>query len=239
MRTGSTGNLGAWLALPLLLLAGCQNGPSLTGGGGGGSRMTNDPLLGGGPPIPTDTATARGPNRDTSAATVGRGVGNPSRPAGPLPPLPSPSGSTSPAALTSGNNGTLDPAATLRIGGGNPRDGDWRGPGETPKHSFQTSPTPPGPQPTPGGDTAPAVNLPPLTLASHRSADLSLEQLKRRVEALGAVNPQLYQKGGEWICTCRVPNRQNPSLLHVYEAAADTDVAAVQAILEQIEQDRR
>ncbi len=225
------------LLLLLLLLVGCQGGGARNPSRGG--LVANDPLLGGGSPLPAGQATARGTDRAPYAATVGRDLGQPARPAGPLPSLPSPSGSTSPAALASGATGTLDAAPALRIGSGTntPPDADWRGPGEAPRHSYQSAPT--GPVPPPGSDTTPAVTLPPLTLTSYQGNDQSLDQLLRQVEARGAVQPRLDKKDGEWIFSCRIPNRENPSLLHCYEVAADSNVAAVQAVLDQIRQDRR
>ena len=61
----------------------------------------------------------------------------------------------------------------------------------------------------------------------------------RRIDARKPVQSTLEWKGGEFVCTVRLANQTNPSLVHCYEAAADTRPAAVQAVLEQIEKDGR
>jgi hypothetical protein len=238
--------------LALLLLVGCQTGPSSSltrGGGTGANATTGDPLLGGQPPLPSTGASARGTDR--SAPSTLTGTGNSSRSGGPsgspLNTLPTPSGSTSPAALASGTASTLDPAATLRIPG-NPPDprGDigWRTPGDTPRATIQ----PPAPVGAGGIDTTPAVPLPPLTQVAHRPEGATLEQLLNQVKSRGGIQPQLLDRGNEWFFSCRVmsqvPGSQggfqnNPNLLHCYEATADTSVAAVSAVLEQMDQERR
>jgi hypothetical protein len=223
---------GALLLLPLLLLVGCQGGGASSLGN---RQVANDPLKGiGGPSVDL----ARVPQKDPYAATVGNGIGSPSRPAGPLPSLPTPTGSTSPAALTSGSTSTLDPAPALRIGGGGNvstvPDSAWSGPGETPKNSFQSAPSDPLKGPT--NDVAPAVTIPPLTLTSHRAGTMSLGDLMREVEKRGAIQPKLSKNlEGEWVFSCRLQNLKNASLVHWFEVAADTDTAALQAALEQID----
>jgi hypothetical protein len=208
--------------LALLLGIGCQTAPT---GGGGLARGTidSDPLKGGGPPLPpAGSALARGERLGGTLANQG------GRPSGPLPALPTPSSSTSPAALTAGATSTLDQtAAPLRI----PGDTTWRGPGESPRVTIQP------PAPAAGFDTTPAVPLPATTQVAHLNGATD-EQLLRILQARG-VQPEVRFVANEWLCTCRVPNGNHPNLLHVYEAAADTKAAALQAVIEQIDRDRR
>jgi hypothetical protein len=226
------------LAVPLVLvlLVGCQAGPS----GSLTARQPDfDPLKGNGPPMPPSTGSAvahdtRGPG----ATLTSTGSGNSARTPGTLPLIANPSGSSSQAALVAGPGSSLDQAAPLRIGG-NPatdaRDTGWQRPGEAPRATLQ----PPAPAGPAGTDTVPAVPL-PLNQVAHASG-ATLEQLLQQLRDRGGIQPEAHvnQQTGEWTCTCRIPNRTNPNLLHCYEATADTSVAAAQSLLVQIDQDRR
>jgi hypothetical protein len=70
----------------------------------------------------------------------------------------------------------------------------------------------------------------------------------RLVSGYDQVHAQLTNRGvtykllemtdaGEWKCTCFVPSRQNPNVRRRYVATAPTDLAAMQAVLEQIERE--
>jgi hypothetical protein len=40
---------------------------------------------------------------------------------------------------------------------------------------------------------------------------------------------------GEWQFSCSIPNRQNPNVNRQYRATAATELAAIQAVLDQID----
>ena len=44
---------------------------------------------------------------------------------------------------------------------------------------------------------------------------------------------------GEWKFNCSIPNRQNPSIRRFYESRAGDPLAAVRAVVEQIEKERK
>jgi hypothetical protein len=44
---------------------------------------------------------------------------------------------------------------------------------------------------------------------------------------------------GEWQFSCSLPNRQNPSISHTYQAQGHDPLAAIKAVLEQIDREQR
>jgi hypothetical protein len=218
-----------WSFAQLLPLA-C--GASLVIGCAGDNRSTYDPLIGGTPagqrapmappPVPTPVAAAS----SSSAA---------------LPPLPVARSSTSPAALAGGTGQSLDGSHDpLRIGDPQPGGGAWKG--------SQTGVV--LNRPEPAVDAAPRSNLPPLpgpppTIPGYAltagARTMTYEQGQALLSARGVKVQRLESTGenNEWRFTCAVPNRQNPQISRTYEARAADPVAAVRAMLDQLDKEQR
>jgi hypothetical protein len=161
-------------------------------------------------------------------------------------PLPAPSSSTSTAALAPGAFTPLDPTHDLRIGAGGGSAtgaaGDaWHGRTGAPDVALRQ------PEPTNGGATPRAV-LPvsasgpaPAPVTTAAGSVTTFEQAQVLLKAHGVVWQRLetWGEGGEWKFSCSVPNRQNPNLRQNYEARAGDQLAAVRAVLEQIEREQR
>jgi hypothetical protein len=194
------------------------------------AAANTDPLLG---PV------AVGPARTAGGAGPAPGAA----PAGPLPALPVPGSATSNAALAPGWNQSLDPNRELRIGdhptgAGNP---GWRGPGDVTLNQPEPAGSLAGraeirPLPPAAAPAAPAYS-PPVT-ARGASPEASL---LAQVTARGARYQVLQTWGetGEWKFTCAIPNRQNPNIRRTYEARAGDPLAAIQAVLDQIDHEQR
>jgi len=194
------------LGLMTLFLAGC---------GGPSRQVASDPLVGGQPPLPPTEATARAKDQ-------------------PLPPVPAPSASTSPANLASGGVPTLDGGRDLRIGDNQRDAGGWRG--ETTGVSL-TKPVPPAPAapgPLPPVPVAQMGGLTPAVAAS--STDL-LRVLEQR--GVQGFRLERNRETGEWRCTCSIPSRANPAIKQVYNAAAADAPTALQSVIDQIDRESR
>jgi hypothetical protein len=209
----------------LLLLAGCA----------GEDRPSADPLMGGSPARP---AAGRPPQ----AA------------AGPTPPLPAPSSSTSTAALAPGAFQPLDPNRDLRIGNGDAAgagtktastgNNNWKGQGAQPGVTLnrpepatpETPPLRPEPKPEVRG-VAPSGGL---TLAGGPRT-MSYEQAESVLTAKGVTWQRLETWGdaGEWKFSCSIPNRNNPNIRRTYEARAHDSLGALRAVLDQIDKEQR
>jgi hypothetical protein len=131
-------------------------------------------------------------------------------PAGPLPPLPAPSSTASNAALAS---------APLR-----PLDG---------RHDLRIT--------SPGNGT----EFTPVAVAQNRASPdpggskMTYEQVQARLATLGVTWQKLETANqGEWQFTCAVSNRQNPAISRTYQAQGRDSLAAIQAVLEQIEREQ-
>lgn len=187
----------AVLGLLALGLAGCGGSPRPLG---------NDPLVGGGPPLPTPADAARGKDQ-------------------PLPAVPAPSASTSPANLASGAVPALDgDRGSLRIGE-NDRE---------PGRRF-ASLTPPVPIAQGGVSTLPPVPIVPASSSSGQP------DLFRVLELRGVKGFRLELKpdSGQWRCICSIPDSQNPKYKQNYEATANDPQAAMQSILDKIDRGSR
>jgi hypothetical protein len=184
----------------------------------GGSRTAGDPLYGPTPPPPTPARMAA---QATGAAT-------------PLPPLPAPNSSTSPAALAAGRLQPLDATHDLRIG--KPASDGWRGQGAQAGVLLR--------QPEAVGETPSRPTVPPAGKVTLTAAtrNLSVEQILAQLTTRGV---QFYRletgDNGAYTFHCSIPDRQNPNIQHRYEARGHEPVAAMRAVLEQIEReaDRR
>jgi hypothetical protein len=172
-------------------------------------------------------------------------------------PLPAPSGAIAPAALAAGVVPSPDSRGSIRIPdspipavtpGPNPTAdaGGWRGQG-TPASVTLRTPEPTGDPGARGGAPPAAVppaagspNVTPVAVAAGRG---EYEQLQEMLAKRG-VNWQRLETwgtGGEWKFTCSIPNAQNPSVSRMYEGTAGgrNGLAAVQAVLEQIDRANR
>jgi hypothetical protein len=67
----------------------------------------------------------------------------------------------------------------------------------------------------------------------------SFEQARAQLDARG-INWYRLETGdpGMFKFSCSVPNRQNRTLSRTYEGQASTEIAAIQAVLDQIDRDR-
>ncbi len=214
-RLGSCLVLGA---LCLVLLASCRTTSPEP------KQAPVDPLLGG-PPVQKGTPPSAAPRAD---ATPG---------------LPAPSSSTSPAALANGAVPSLDPNRELSINDRNTGTaatptGGWRGPGSTAAGGapdVQLRPPVPAGAPT----APPRQDAPPLPAATPRVA--TFEQAEDALRARGVTWQRLETAPdtGEWKFSCFIPSRDNPSVHRTYEARARDQVAALQAVLEQIDREQR
>jgi hypothetical protein len=211
----------------VLILAGC---------GGLNQTMGIDPLLGGPPLRPA-----------TAAAPI------PSAPA-PLPvlPLPPTNSSLSTAALAAGAPRPLDNGQDLRIGSpiGSAGNDGWarQGSGSSNQDSqirrmadssgAILQPPQPIAEPPPKRDSVPVSN--PGSLRGSSATVTTFEQAERELKTRGVLLQRLQAVGqnGEWTCRCSMPNPQNPRIHRTYEAQASDPVAAIRAVLEQIDKEQ-
>jgi hypothetical protein len=212
----------------VLLLAGCASE----------DRPASDPLVGG---PPARSATGRSPQAAAGAL------------AGPTPPLPAPSSSTSPAALAPGAFQPLDPNRELRIGNGDTGSGtarttstgnNWKGqnaqPGVTLNRPEPTTPETPPLRPEPKPEARAAAPSGGVTLAGG-SRLMNYEQAEAVLTGKGVTWQRLETWGdaGEWKFSCSIPNRNNPNIRRTYEARAHDSLGALRAVLDQIDRDQR
>jgi hypothetical protein len=200
-----------------LLLAGCLTDERR-------DSIRNDPLRGGGAPIKAtgrDTATPS----PTGTAATGNLSATPTSGAG---------SSASPAALASGSYSPLDPNRPLQIATPQtsqpPATNEWRGEGSFAEaHVERTEPvaTARGASHTLGGFSG----------TSHIT---TYEQARTYLETRGVTWQRLETWGdsGEWKFSCRIPSPQNPYLSRAHEARAHEPIAAMRAVIDQIESER-
>jgi hypothetical protein len=181
-----------------------------------------------------------------TAAPGSRAAALPPAATGPAP-LPAASSATSTAALATGAPQPLDPNHDLRIAGtaqptSNP-GGTWRGQSaladvalQRPETAGET-PSAQRLQPQPVTPTAPAPVYPPT--ASSRVT--TFEQAQVLLRAHGVTWQRLETSGdtGEWKFSCWIPSRENPNNHQTYQARANDQIAALRAVLEQIEREQR
>lgn len=135
-----------------------------------------------------------------------------------VPPLPVSPGTQSVASLAAGGTAkSLDPTRELRIGTpvSNPSPG-------TPQAILV-----PAPQPVARG------------LAPAGTRVCTFEQAQAFLQSRG-VKWQCLQTWGDqgaWKFSCSIPNAKNAYISRTYESQAPTDLAAVQAVIDQIERD--
>jgi hypothetical protein len=230
-------------AMAAALALGCSGMNHNTTGGG----ATIDPLLGGAAIKATVPATPKAASSGPSAS---------------IPPVsPSPGSPASTAALAAGMTRPFDKDRDLRIAAPDANTGSegWAQQGAAPAVAtngngsgavlrgiipVSSSGTPqniPG-NGAPGAASAPAgtVSLPPQGAGSGLRLS-SYEQAETLLKAHGALWYGLEMLGdtGEWKFSCIVPNRQRPGSRRTYEARDRNKLAAVQAVLDQIEKDQQ
>ena len=76
------------------------------------------------------------------------------------------------------------------------------------------------------------------TVPSSLSGITTFEQAKRELEARGALWQRLDMVDGEWKFSCSIPNRQNPRIRRTYEFKASDPIAAIRAVLEQLDKEQ-
>lgn len=186
-----------------------------------------DPLVGGQPPLPPPPAPSQA--NPTGLATLN-----------PLPPPPSafsPTSQTSPAALAAGTPANFDRSQELRIG---------NAPALPPPGPPTTLPPPvPGVTLRQPASSGPAPSwhdsavTPTAAVATPPQAS-SYEQLRQLLLTRGVTYMRLETWGnqGGWRFTCSLLNPHDPSKMRTYEAEAQQDLAAMQAVLDQMDKDR-
>jgi hypothetical protein len=207
-----------WLSAALLpavagLLAGCAPDDF---------AHNQDPLLGGGSAIrPTGPTIAAGPTQPAPQPGV--------------PPLPATSPSGSPAALASAGRGTLDPnRPELRMGGDTAAPAWGVQGGASPGVALQP------PQPLAGSGGAVPLQpkpTPDVQLTGNTTAP-TYQQLKAQLLARGVSVINITTKGEEVTLTCFVPLKDNQNAHQRYDAKGRDELAAMQAVLDQIDKKR-
>jgi len=195
----------------------------------------------------------------TKPAKGGTPAGSSSTPMSSLPPLPPNTPGSSPAALASvpKNNGddlripalqqgpaTRDPWAGVPQGGPPPSALL-----QAPQSGGAAAPVQPvagNVPPQPVSAQTPNANLsqpspPPIASApATSSSEDKFRQAQRELTARGVIGQRLEMTAdtGEWKFSCYVPNRQNPKVHRAYGARAKDPLAAIQAVLEKIDQEQ-
>jgi hypothetical protein len=222
-KTAAYGFASCHLVVCTFVLAGCASD----------NRRVADPLLGG-PPL----AAAQPPAAPPAALgrpTTGNTVAAPAPAA--LPALTA-GAKNSNAALAAGPPKPLDPTRELRIDNATPAGGPVQ-PVLQPV-SREVPPFSRDPQGSAGATLQPPVGQPgaaapiPLTnrLSTYEQAQMLLQarQIKwQRLEMIGTA--------GEWKFSCSAPSRQNPASSRTYEARAVSYLAAMQAVLDQMDRE--
>jgi hypothetical protein len=178
---------------------------------GGPSKLASDPLIGGAPPL-----QANAPSTPTAKAS------------GPVPPVPAPTSTASNAALASLPGRTVDGRHELQI--------------NEPK---TTAPSDPG-WTAPAGSSPPAPSQPLADANSSTNYTLgggsklgSFEQARSQLQVRNVTWWRLETtEPGTFKFSCSVPNRQNRQLSRTHEAQASSELAAIQAVLDQIDRER-
>jgi hypothetical protein len=179
---------------------------------------SNDPLIGGGPPVRPPSGAAVGPLQPV---------------AGVVPPLPQTAPSGTPAGLTSAPRGPLDPArGELRIGSDTasttwqPAGGGTAGVTLQPPQPAVGGPVPLQPTAVTGGQATAGATAP--------SYDQLMSQLTQRGVTRLVVIPD--GKTGDVTWSCVVPSKSEPGKQKHCEVRNPRDpVSALQALLEQID----
>jgi hypothetical protein len=202
----------------LLALAGCA----------GGSNGQGDPLLGNQQPVPVVGAGAAVP------------VTPKTEPAGPLPTLAAPNASVSTAALATASVPQLDSKSDSRIDPppaakltGAAAVGTGR---ENPSPVMLRAPESTGSP----ADVSPLTRLDNVSAVPVAGGDGQWSALVKRLQDRGMTAFRLeMQRDGVWRCICSIPDRRNPSLKQTYNTSAADPLAALRAVVEEVEREPR
>jgi hypothetical protein len=204
----------------------------LTGCNGFNEAIGYDPLLGGAPLRPPAAATP-----------------SPPAPVAVLPPA-APSSTLSPAALAAGAPRPADNGRDLRLGSAPTSTGNdgWARQGlagNNPASGMGPTVGGSGAQlrpPEPMTEPPPRQQLSPVSSAAspHGSGVTTYEQAQEQIKARGVLwqDLSMVAETGEWKFSCAIPNRQNPAIRRRYEATASDSLAAIRAVLEQLDKDQ-
>jgi hypothetical protein len=145
------------------------------------------------------------------------------------------------AALAAGVARPFDNSRDLRIGTPRPNSANdgWglQGPAAVANGNGATL-RPPEPAVEPAIKQEPAsINS---TVSQGTTKPYTYDQAQAQLKARGMISQKLEMVAdtNEWKFTCWLPNKQNPRLRRVYEARAHDNLAAIQAVLEQIDRDQ-
>jgi hypothetical protein len=204
----------------------------LSGCSGFNDAISYDPLLGGPPLRPSVAATPAPPTPAPVALPT------------------APNSTLSPAALAAGAPRPVDNGRDLRTGSAPvaPANDGWARQGLASNNSASAI------TPTVGGSGAilrtpePITQQPPLqqpspvagTASPRESGITTYEQAQAKIKQRGALWQELKMvaETGEWTFRCSIPNRQNPAIRRTYEATASDSLAAIRAVLEQLDKDQ-
>jgi hypothetical protein len=210
-------------ALSVLFLTGCS---------GFNEALSYDPLLGG-PPL-----------RPAGAATP-----SPPAPAPVVPPAAANS-TLSPAALAAGAPRPADNGRDLRTASPRTNTGNdgWAREGSAGVNAAANTGQTVGGSgallrpPEPMNETPPRQPLSPVSSAAptRGSSVTTYEQAQEQIKARGVLwqDLKMVAETGEWKFSCSIPNRQNPAIRRTYEATANDSLAAIRAVLEQLDKDQ-
>ena len=191
---------------------------------GVGTSADRDPLLG---PLPSTSLPSRAPSPPPGATTSsGWNQSNPSF------------GSTSPAAMTTGNQGN----GGLRIQGASndPANGGITLPPirlqQEGSSGFSPAPAP-SPPPSSGLGAIPAGAAGGLATASFNSQGTDEYQaIPKELARKGVIFQRLEMtNANDWRFTCTVADRQNPSLRKNFDHRGKSDIEVMRAVLEEID----
>lgn len=226
-------------------LVGCN-----TTGKGNNSALTNDPLVGGGPPLPTARSANQSPAGATAAVPATPMMGAPTGIGAPaMPAIQAPTGTPSTAALAVGSAQPINPASTLRIGQPQPvqpaapiATGGWTG-----------SPTPMAGTPNQGALLRPPATPTNTAAGVGAATPIAATAPQPQAVASGGSDEQLQSElkvrhvqwqrsettaDGKWKFVCSVPNKQNPNITRTYEGVANDRLSAIKAVIEKIDTDK-
>jgi hypothetical protein len=201
----------------------------LTGCSGFNDAIGYDPLLGGPPVRPAVAATPAPPT-----------------PA-PVAPPAAPNSPLSPAALAASAPRPADNDRDFRIGSPRPSTGNdgWASAGNNPAAAIGQTVGGSGAQlrpPEPITEQMPRQDLTPVSSPgpSRDSRITTYEQAQEQIKARGVLwqSLEMVAETGEWKYSCSIPNRQNPALRRTYVARASDSLAAIRAVLEQLDKDQ-
>src|SRR6516164_7812361 len=218
-RSRSTGF--AWCCIFCFLFPFCLF-LGLTGCAGTNPLTGDDPLLGKSAAIPLG-------NKPVVPAVP--------QPAASVPPLPAPNvnASTGTAALASGVTPSVDGRHNLRIDDPAPVAGAASWVGQPPPGG---APVLQRPEPLAGEASPRAERSSPYSVGLvNRARVITYEQAQEQLKTRSLLWQRLEMVAdqGKWKFSCSVPNPQNRMINRTYEATADTDLGAIQAVLDQLD----